>query len=156
MRILSAILVLCCTLSFAADLGSEISDQVSRKMDAIGDAMEQAALNNDYDTILSNYTDDVIIMADFQEPIRGKSALRAIYKSEAQRMLKYHAFSGKYEKRWEQGGYIYEYGSFGMTVSTRDDKKPSGYYGSYFQICEPVGTSYKVKYVIWNLDHNPY
>jgi len=67
----------------------------------------------------------------------------------------YHSISGTAEKRWEVNGYIYEYGSFGMTVSARNEKKPSGYYGSYFQIWERSDSTYKLKYIIWNLDHYP-
>jgi ketosteroid isomerase-like protein len=155
MRISLLILAFTCSLVIASDLGNPVSSDIQEELNAIGAELEKAALSNDYKSILKHYSDDVIVMADFQEPIRSKKSLKAIYEKEAQRMLRYHSISGTAEKRWEVNGYIYEYGSFGMTVSSRDEKKPSGYFGSYFQIWERSDSTYKLKYIIWNLDHYP-
>ncbi|NQV36601.1 MAG: hypothetical protein HQ509_01200 [Candidatus Marinimicrobia bacterium] len=150
------IIIAVTSVLLASELEGNLSKETSDKLDKIGQAMEQTGLSEDYDEMLRFYTDDVLIMADFQEPIRGKKELKAPYKTENKIGLKYHSINGTPEKRWESNGLIYDYGSFGMIVSSKTDKKPDGYYGSYFQIWEPSGSSYKLKYVIWNLDHNPF
>ncbi len=154
-RTLILITIVSASLGFSLCSAGEIPEDVLVKLDRIGAEMERAALVNDYKSLLDYYTEDVIIMADFQAPVKGKKTLKSLYEKEADQRLKYHSINGLPEKRWESDGLIYEYGSFGMTVSSKSDDKPKGYYGSYFQIWEPSGSSYRLKYVIWNLDHYP-
>ena len=151
-------LLFCLFLSLSSeDKGMEnsVSQKVEATLNKITDTMEQAALESDHPTILKYYTDDLIIMPNFREPVRGKNALKALYAMEKEQNMKYHSFSSQVEKRWEVDGDIYEYGSFGMSFSFNAVEKPFAYYGSYFQIWELVEGSYKIKYAIWNLDHNP-
>lgn len=129
--------------------------KVDKELNWIMDIMEQAVLDGDYPTIIKFYTEDMIIMPNFREPVRGKKALKALYGMEKEQGIKYQSFSSQVEKRWEADGDIYEYGSFGMSFSFNSVEKPVAYYGSYFQIWELVDGSYKIKYSIWNLDHNP-
>lgn len=133
-----------------------ISEKLNSQLDSIIKEMEAATLVNDHPTILKHYTEDLLIMPNFREPVRGKSALKKLYELEKEQGFKYHSFSSTIEKRWQVEGNIYEYGSFGMAISYNSVEKPIAYYGSYFQIWEKVEGSYKIKYAIWNLDHNPF
>lgn len=133
-----------------------LSEEKEKKLDEIGAIMEKLTIEGDYKKLLSYYTDDVIIMPDFASTIRGYEALKEQYEKDKEEGPIYHSFTGTVEKRWIYGNEIYERGTFGMAVSSGKSPNPKAYYGSYFQIWQeyPDG-SFKIKYIIWNLDFNP-
>jgi len=123
----------------------------------INKVLDKAVLDGDYETILKYYTDDVILMPSFEPAIRGKDALREEYKKNKKAGVKYHAFNGKPEKMWACGNEVFEYGKFGLAVSSKETEYPYAFYGSYFMIWEKQpDSSYLIKYLITNLDHKPY
>ena len=136
--------------------GDGIDVETARILDRIALEMEKATMDGQFKTLVSFYAEDCVVMPDFQPPIRGRQALRRIYGENEKTGLVYHAFDGTVEERWASGGKIYERGSFGMTVSNKPHAQPRGYFGSYFQIWERQGDSYKLEFVIWNLDHAPH
>ena len=125
-------------------------------LQGIRSALDKAILDSDYETILKYHTDDVIIMANFRPAIKGKKEMREQYKKDKKAGVKLHAFNGKPEKIWESGDEVYEYGTYGLAVSSKDTEHPYAFYGSYFMIWEKQPDStYLVKYLITNLDHKP-
>lgn len=132
-------------------------DKFKTTLQEINIVLDKAVLDGDYEALLKYYTDDVIIMPIFEPPIRGKVAVREEYKKNRKAGVKYHAFNGKPEKMWACGDEIFEYGKFGLAVSSKETEYPYAFYGSYFMIWEKQpDNSYLVKYVITNLDHKPY
>ena len=127
------------------------------QLQEIGRILNEAVLNGDYETILKYYIDDVVILANSVPTVRGIEAVRALYEKDKKRGLKFHAFSGKPEKIWSCGDRVYEYGTYGATVSTYETKHPYGFAGSYFTIWQKQkdGT-YLMELVMTNLDHEPY
>ena len=122
----------------------------------IRSVLDKAALDGDYETTLKYYTEDVILMPTFRPVIKGKNELRKQYKKDKKAGVKLHAFNGKPEKMWESGNEVYEYGTYGLAVSSKDTEHPYAFYGSYFMIWEKQPDStYLVKYLITNLDHKP-
>ena len=119
--------------------------------------MSKAAVAGDYDAQLKYYTDDMIIMADFQPMINSKAALKEIFRQERESGLKYHSITGTIADLWMCGDLVYDRGTFGMAVSRKAESKPRAYHGSYFQIWEKQKDgSFKIKMTIWNLDFNPF
>lgn len=127
------------------------------QLQEIGRILNEAVLNGDHETILKYYTDDVVILANSVPPIRGKEALREQYEKDRKKGLKFHAFSGKPEKMWGSGDKVYEYGSWGASVSSYETKHPYGFAGSYFTIWQKQKDGrYLMELVMTNLDHEPY
>jgi len=123
----------------------------------INSVLDTAILNGDYETLLKYHTDDVILMPNFRPAIRGKKELRELYKKDKKGGIKFHAFNGKSEKMWASGDEVYEYGTYGLAVSSKDTEHPYAFYGSYFMIWEKQPDStYLIQYLITNLDHEPY
>ncbi len=134
-----------------------LDEDFKSTLQKINGVMDKAVLDGDYETLLKYYTDDVVVMPIFEPPIRGKNALREAYKKNKKAGVKYHAFNAMPEKIWSCGKEVFEYGKFGLAVSSRETEYPSAYYGSYFMFWEKQPNhSYLVKYVITNLDHKPY
>jgi hypothetical protein len=58
---------------------------------------------------------------------------------------------------WECGEMVYEIGTFGMSLVSKDSPKPIAYYGSYFHVWQKQSDgNYKLKYMMSNLDFNPF
>ena len=130
---------------------------LEEKFQHIGERIKEAMYAGDYDALLEFYTDDVVIMSDFQPAIKGKNALRIRYREQEQDEIKIHAFDGTPDKIWSCENQIYEYGTFGYAASSRESRKPHAYYGSYFMIWEvQQDSSFLIKLMITNLDFNPF
>lgn len=129
---------------------------IKEKLERINKEIEKLILSGNYNDILPYYTDDIILCPDFQSAIKGKDAIKAIYDENKKKGLRHHSFSGTIEETWECENMIYERGTFGMSVSSKEHPKPLAYYGSYFTIWKKTNDgSVKIKYIIWNLDFNP-
>jgi len=159
MKKLTVISVLLSMIAMTTVIGysQESLAAVQHKLEEIGQILNKATLEGDYETLLKYHTDDAIIKADLRPVIKGKSTLREEYEKNKKVGAKIHSFSTTTEAMWICGDEVYERGTFGQTASYKDSSKPIAIYGSYFQIWlkQPDG-SYKIKYIIWNLDFNPY
>jgi len=134
-----------------------LDDDFKSTLQEINSVMDKAILSGDYEVILKYYTDDVIVMPIFEPAIRGMKALREEYKKDKKTGVKYHAFNARPDKMWACGNEVFEYGKFGLAVSSKETEHPYAFYGSYFTIWEKQpDNSYKIKYLITNLDHKPY
>lgn len=138
-------------------LTQETLASVQHKLEEIGQILNKATLEGDYETLLKYHTDDAIIKADMRPAIKGKSALREEFEKNKKAGARVHSFSTATEAMWICGDEVYERGTFGQTASYKDSPKPIAVYGSYFEIwLKQTDGSYKIKYLIWNLDFNPY
>lgn len=131
--------------------------EVKEVLESIGDELTRAVLSGDYETIMSHMTDDVIVFPIFDAPIKGKRAYREAVKKLKERGVKYQSMSGSSTEMWECGDMVYDIGTFGMSLITKDSPKPAAYYGSYFHVWQKQSDgSYKLKYMMSNLDFNPF
>lgn len=118
--------------------------------------IEKAVYANDYETLLKYYADDVVCASDFQPAIKGKNAVKENFMKQKKEGTKFHSFHADVEKMWEDENNIYEYGTYGLSVSSKATTHPYAFTGSYFMIWEKQkDKSYLIKYLISNLDFNP-
>jgi ketosteroid isomerase-like protein len=131
-------------------------EEVKEVLESIGNELNQALLAGDYETILSHFTDDIIVFPVFDPPIKGKRAYREAVKKVKEQGIQYKSMSGSSTEMWECGNMVYDIGTFGLSLVTRDSPKPKAYYGSYFNVWQKQSNgSYKLKYMMSNLDFNP-
>lgn len=132
-------------------------ENVQKKLAEISQILNKATLEGDYETLINCHTDDAIVKPDFVPAIKGKRALREQYEKNKKAGAKIHSFSATTEDMWIRGDEVYERGTFGMAASSKESAKPVAVYGSYFQIwLRQADGAYKIKYLIWNLDFDPY
>lgn len=137
--------------------GSDKTQELQKKLEAYGDILTKAVLDGDFETILSFHTDDVIIMPDLQPMIKGIKSLREGYEENKRKGVKYHSYSATTQDIWQCGDQIFHRGTFGASISSYESAQPIAFYGSYFSIWEKQrDESYKIKFMIWNLDYNPW
>lgn len=149
-------ILISCLLNGLA-LGEEKFGKVQKMLEEYGDIITKAVLDGDHETILSFHTDDVILMPDLHPMIRGKKALREGYEENKRKGVKYHSYSATTQDIWQCGDQVFHRGTFGASISSNESAQPIAFYGSYFSIWErQKDESYKIKYMIWNLDYNPW
>lgn len=151
----SLLMMLCPCVVFAGSDDPKL-EKMQEELDKIASEMEQALLKGDYEALLTFYTDDAVVMADFRPTIEGKAKLRQTYKEGARQGIKTHSITGTTRELWIAGDKVYQRGTFGTAVSSKENPRALGYYGSYFQIWEkqPDGRLL-LDLVIWNLDFYP-
>ena len=132
------------------------SSNLEETLKEINKQIETAIYNNDYETLLKFYTEDAVVVPNFQPVIKGKNAIRESYLKQQKEGVKIHSFHADVDKMWECGNEINEYGTFGLSFSTNKTSHPYGLTGSYFMIWERQNNnSLLIKYFISNLDFNP-
>ncbi len=132
-------------------------DKIEKKLGEIGEELRQTVISGDYEAQLEFYTDDVILMPDFQPTIIGKAALRKRFEEGAKEGWKIDSIDGASEDLWVCGDLVYERGTFGMSVKPKEGGKPRAFYGSTFTIWQKQKDgAFKIKMAIWNLDFNPF
>ena len=142
-------------LSYYTVFGQE--GEVGKFIESIENKINQAVLAGDYETVMSYFTDDIVVVPIFHPPIESKETYREEVKKLEAKGVKYQSISGTPSKIWVCDNLVYEMGTFGMSFVTNESPKPTAYYGSYFQIWEKqTDESYKLKYMISNLDFNPF
>ena len=132
-------------------------DEVREVLESIGGELTQALLAGDYEKIMTHFTDDIIVFPVFDPPIKGKRAYREAVKKAKEKGIQYQSMSGSSIEMWECGSMVYDIGKFGMSLVTKESPKPMAYYGSYFHVWQKQSDgSYKLKYMMSNLDFNPF
>jgi ketosteroid isomerase-like protein len=130
---------------------------VRSAIEKISARMQQAVLEGDHATQLSFLAEDVIIDPPLDPPVRGKAAVQEQFARAKKEGQTYRSFSGTTEALWVVGDSVYERGTWGMSFTTNEMKKPFSAYGSFFEIWARDGSGgYRIAYLIYSLDMNPY
>lgn len=129
---------------------------IAKSLSEINSIMERAALEGDFDTILKYYTDDVVLLPAFKPALKGIAAVKESYDKNKKEGTKYHSFDATTEKIWLCDNQIFQYGTYGFSVSTNETKHPYAFNGSFITIWEKqADSSYLIKFTMSNLDFNP-
>ena len=133
------------------------NQSLREKIDKINNEIEDLMLKGAYEDILPYYSNDIIIAPALQPSVAGINAIKELYREDKKIGLRHHSFSSNIEDLWECSDKVYERGTFGLSLSTKDHPKPVAYHGSYFTIWQKEKEdNFKIKYLIYNLDFNPY
>lgn len=129
---------------------------VREQVQSLKKERQNASIERDYEKALKYFTDDVLVMPGMQPPLEGKDELRRMYKQDEKNGVQILAVSDNIHKDWLCGEDYYERGTWSMSVTSNDTPRPVAFLGSYFQIWQKQKDgSYKIKFNIWNLNHQP-
>lgn len=87
--------------ALAGDTGKEA---LIKELDETGKKMERAMLKGDFDTIISYYADDAVLLPNWGEEVVGKKAIREKMEADRESGLQFESFSGRTEDAWECKG----------------------------------------------------
>ena len=122
-------------------------------IEKMGDELEKATLEDDWELIFSYHAEDVVLMPNFHKPIKGKKAWRKIEEKARHKKRKFKSISYTTQEVWSCDSLVYEIGNYGMSMINSDLSLPFADYGTYFTIWEKQNDgSLKIKKVIWNTD----
>lgn len=150
--LIAALFISINTASANDDLKKErkIVDDLNRKYN-------QSLMKLDVESIISMLDDNVILMPIFKPTIEGKAEARRDLEESIEAGIQIHSASTNTIELWKADDRIYERSTFGVSISTYETRRPFAFYGSSFTVyVRQSDGSYKVKYSISNLDHNPF
>lgn len=129
---------------------------IKARLDSIGQILNKAVLENDYNTQLKYFTENVVIAPPMGPVARGKKAVKEGLDINIRENAVFHSFNSTIEDFWVCGERVYERGKWAMAVSSKSQKKPLAYYGSYFEIWKiQKDSSLLIDYMIYTFGFNP-
>jgi ketosteroid isomerase-like protein len=130
---------------------------VREHIDKIEEQRMQERIDGDFDKMIGYYTNDAVVMPAFQPLIKGRKQILEMFDKDRKNDVKMHSLSRTMHDDWICGEDYCERGTWAMSITTKDTVRPLAFNGSYFQIWKKQKDgSYKIKYNIWNLDHEPF
>ena len=120
-----------CLLVFGlAAAASAAPNDLMNEVEAIGDALAEAMVANDMDTMLAMYTDDAISLPNYGPRMDGIEAFRQHHAQMAAAGVSVRSFTSKPTEVWGCGDQVIEIGTYeiapdmpGMPTSNRISSK---------------------------------
>ena len=112
------------------------NEEVLKGIEELHNQDIEASKARDFDTLLSLWTDDGVLILPGAEPIIGREALKSYMNEHAQDSSTYKI--RKYEHRWEEikvlGDWAFEWGYFEGEMEMLDSGEVVGQKGKLFRI----------------------
>lgn len=156
MRVVRCLILSLLVLGWVATAPAEQHGELMKEVEAIGDTLSQAMLDNDIDTMLAMYTEDAISLPNFEPRLDGVEAFRQHFEEMSASGMEIHAFESEPTDVWEAGNQVIEIGTFAITVKVPEMPEPIQDQGKYLTVYErDADGALKIKAEIWNTDLNP-
>jgi ketosteroid isomerase-like protein len=129
---------------------------LKEKLQKMNDDIVKAQLAEDYDMLLSYYTDDAISLPSYSQMMRGKDEIqKAMMKDKDS--FKINEFNLTTLEAFESGDMVYEIGKYNMKMTMKGMDNPVADEGKYLTVYQKQDDgSLKIKAEIWNTDMNPW
>jgi uncharacterized protein (TIGR02246 family) len=156
MRVLGGLVMSLLILGQVTALSAGEKDSLMQEVAALGDALAQAMLEDDIDTMLGMYTDDAISLPNFGPRMEGKDAFRKHHDEMAAAGMKIKSFSSDPTNVWAVANQVVEIGVYKIAIDMPGAPETIEDVGKYMTVYvrEPDG-SLKIKAETWNTDMNP-
>lgn len=117
----------------------------------------KAMIEGTYDTMLSGYADDAVVMPSYSPMQKGIDAIKAGMDMDAKSGNKFTEFNLTATDVFENGNWVYEIGKYTMTMEIKGMDKPYKDEGKFLTLFEKQSDgTLKIKADIWNSDLNPW
>lgn len=151
--VMLGIMMLASVAMFAQKGGG--NEELKAAIQDYNNAMADAMIKGDYETVYSYYDDKVISMPNYGEMMRGKEALKAHQKEAAAKGNKVISISLKTKKVTDYGDVVVEIGFYQISFKIAEMPNPINDSGKYLTVWKKDGTSYKILNEIWNTNVHP-
>jgi len=144
--------VLVVGLSGMVTAGSD--DKLMQEVTELGDALAEAMLANDVETMLDMYAEDAISLPNYSPRMQGKDAFREHHAQMSAAGMKIISFESEPTDVWQAGNQVIEIGHYAIVLDMPGmpgirDK------GKYMTVYVRKGGKLKIKAETWNTDVNP-
>ena len=129
---------------------------LKEKFQKMNNEMIKAMLEDNAETIMSMYTDDIISMPSYQPMLKGKDAMMQSHMKNKEAGFKMNDMTLITMNVWTSGDYAYEIGTYtiDMSMPGMEGWKDNGKYLTVWE--KQSDDSWKVKAETWNTDNNPW
>ncbi len=136
---------------FSQDIG-----EVKAKIEKMNKIYTQAMLDNDIETMLSMYSDDIISMPSYQPMVKGLAKIKELSEAQINSGWKTTKFDMTPTDIFIAGNLAIEIGNYDMAMTGPGVPEWKDY-GKYMTIWEEQKDgSLKIKVETWNTDTNPW
>lgn len=131
-------------------------DALMQEVQAIGDALATAMVENDVDTMFAMYADDAISLPNFGPRMDGIETFRKHHEEMAASGMKISSFTSHPTDVWKAGDQVIEIGTFEIELEMPGMPEKIQDKGKYLTVyVRDADGSLKVKVETWNTDTNP-
>lgn len=137
--------------AFAQDNLAKIKSTIQH----INAEFARASVEGNWDVVFSYYLDDIVLMPNFYEIIRGKESWRLLQDEATKRGRRINSASFTTLDLWICGDLVYETGKYAMSTTLVGLTQPFSDQGKYLAIWQKQKDgSLKMKMEIWNTDQD--
>jgi ketosteroid isomerase-like protein len=127
--------------------------KIKQTIQQINAEFARASIEGNWDIVFSYYFDDVVVMPNFYEIIRGKENWRLLEDEATKKGRRITSASFATLDLWACGDLVYETGKYAMSMTLPGLSNPYSDQGKYLSIWQKQKNgSLKVKMLIWNTD----
>jgi len=132
-------------------------EEIRRKLEKISAILVRATIEDDLDTVMSYYIDDVITMPAYSPMLKGKEALRKRQEDSRKKGHSIDSLNFTIVDIHSCENIVYEIGLYAISMTIPGRARPFADKGKYVTIWEiQEDGSFKIKAEIWNSDINPW
>lgn len=154
--IVSLIAFVVCGTMIISPLADTNEAELKQKIDSANAILDSASIMNDYETIASFYTEDVIILPNHEPIIIGRDAFIENEKAAQKAGIKILEIESSIIRLFRECDLIHEIGTYKVKLQVPGPPYPitdSGKYHVIWQVGEDE--SIKIKLEMWNNDEMP-
>jgi ketosteroid isomerase-like protein len=156
MRAIRCVVVCVLVFAVAAAAPAGENERLMKEVEAIGDALAKAMLEDDVDTMLGMYVEDAISLPNFSPRMDGIEAFRKSHDEMAAAGMKVISFTNEPTDVWEAGKQVIEIGKYTIALDMPGAPETINDKGKYMTVyVRGADGSLKIKAETWNTDMNP-
>ena len=140
----------------AAASADNHENALMKEVEALGDALAKAMLEDDVETMFGMYAEDAISLPNYGPRMEGIEAFRQHHEQMAAAGMKILSFTGDPTDVWEAGDQVIEIGTFTIALEMPGMPQKIEDKGKYMTVyVRDADGSLKIKAETWNTDMNP-
>ena len=153
---MSIVAVVICGSMITSSFAEIGENELRKKIDDANAVIDEASIKNDYETIASFYTEDVIILPNHEAIIIGRDAFIQNEKAPEKAGIKMLAIESSITRVFRESKLIHEIGIYKLRLQVPGPPYPITDTGKYLVIWEiQSDESLKIKLEMWNNDELP-
>ena len=154
MRTLQLVLAVFLVLGLSGFAAAGGDEKLMQEVTEIGDALAEALLANDIETMLDMYADDAISLPNYSPRMQGAEAFREHHAQMSGAGIKINSFESHPTDVWKAGDHVIEIGHFAIEMDMPGMRGIKDK-GKYMTVYVRDGGTLKIKAETWNTDMNP-
>jgi ketosteroid isomerase-like protein len=154
--IMSLVALVICGNAIASAPAESGEDELRQRIDEANAVIDSASIKNDYETIASFYTEDVVILPNHEPMIIGRDAFIENEKAVEEAGFKLLEIESSITSVFQEGNLVHEIGAYEIKLEVPGAPFPITDTGKYLVIWEiQPDESVKIKLEMWNNDELP-